>query len=391
MSLSKILNSEAVLAAIEEFEKLGRFEFLRKYGFKKAREYYLVYNGQYYDSKAITGVAHGYDNPQLGPLNSSEFSGGENTVKRKLETLGFEVLRIPVKPLWAIYVEKDAYNNFVIGRQLGVWGAKTEGKFAGINEGDLVFFIHLITAKPNSKRGFPRLNLGDFWEAADKAQLIVHAEVTSVVYEDNSIVWDDDVYPHRFNFREIVTTRNIDLQNKFSRPQFDSIRRSFLSGGKAIEITDMPIKFYAEHSSGKLVDSDIQPIDMETYYEKQEIQEREFKKKTGKELLESLKGKITPKQRSVKSNRYDRDARVSVLAKRRGAGFCQLCEEAAPFIKSDGEPYLEAHHIYWLSLGGSDTLDNAVALCPNCHRKMHALNRHEDVKSLKIKANIMHW
>ncbi|WP_296863638.1 HNH endonuclease [Thermosyntropha sp.] len=31
-----------------------------------------------------------------------------------------------------------------------------------------------------------------------------------------------------------------------------------------------------------------------------------------------------------------------------------------------GEP-----HIEWLSRGGTDTIDNTVALCPNCHRKMH--------------------
>jgi len=81
MSLSKIRTSEAVLAAIDEFNQLGRHDFLAKYGFKKAREYFLVYNGHYYDSKALTGVAHGYDNPQLGPLKSSEFSGEENIAK----------------------------------------------------------------------------------------------------------------------------------------------------------------------------------------------------------------------------------------------------------------------------------------------------------------------
>lgn len=34
-------------------------------------------------------------------------------------------------------------------------------------------------------------------------------------------------------------------------------------------------------------------------------------------------------------------------------------------------PYLEVHHIIFLAQGGDDTVDNAEALCPNCHRRKH--------------------
>jgi hypothetical protein len=53
-----------------------------------------------------------------------------------------------------------------------------------------------------------------------------------------------------------------------------------------------------------------------------------------------------------------------------------------PFRTKQGAPYLEAHHIEWLARGGADTLANTVALCPNCHRKMHALDREEDRRRL---------
>jgi len=43
------------------------------------------------------------------------------------------------------------------------------------------------------------------------------------------------------------------------------------------------------------------------------------------------------------------------------------------------------HHIEWLSRGGQDTIDNTAALCPNCHRKMHALDIESDKKLLKNK------
>jgi 5-methylcytosine-specific restriction enzyme A len=43
----------------------------------------------------------------------------------------------------------------------------------------------------------------------------------------------------------------------------------------------------------------------------------------------------------------------------------------APFEMAEGIPYLEVHHVKPLAIGGSDTIMNAVALCPNCHRRAH--------------------
>jgi len=44
--------------------------------------------------------------------------------------------------------------------------------------------------------------------------------------------------------------------------------------------------------------------------------------------------------------------------------------------------HLECHHVKWLSKEGEDTIENAVALCPNCHRKMHSLGLSKDIKKL---------
>jgi hypothetical protein len=59
MSLADLTRS-AVLAAIEEYDRLGREDFLRRYGFGPARDYRVMFNGGEYDSKAIAGVAHRY-------------------------------------------------------------------------------------------------------------------------------------------------------------------------------------------------------------------------------------------------------------------------------------------------------------------------------------------
>lgn len=41
------------------------------------------------------------------------------------------------------------------------------------------------------------------------------------------------------------------------------------------------------------------------------------------------------------------------------------------FNREDDRPYLEVHHILPLGEGGDDTLINAAALCPSCHRELH--------------------
>ncbi len=76
---------------MDEFDRVGRDNFLRKYNFGPARAYFVRRDGKYYDSKAIVGAAHGYQYPQKGQLRAEDFSGGENTVRAQLEALGFTV------------------------------------------------------------------------------------------------------------------------------------------------------------------------------------------------------------------------------------------------------------------------------------------------------------
>ncbi|MBU5635115.1 HNH endonuclease [Geomonas sp. Red69] len=70
-------------------------------------------------------------------------------------------------------------------------------------------------------------------------------------------------------------------------------------------------------------------------------------------------------------------------AKQRSAGHCELCGMKAPFNHPDGSPYLEAHFIVPFTDGGTDTLENCVALCPNCHRKLHVCPTKDDIQKLQ--------
>ena len=83
------------------------------------------------------------------------------------------------------------------------------------------------------------------------------------------------------------------------------------------------------------------------------------------------------------SNYFIHSAEVNKATKKRAHGVCQLCNSPAPFIDKNGNQYLEVHHIVWLSRGGTDSTDNTVAICPNCHRRMHMLDLPEDVNKLK--------
>jgi 5-methylcytosine-specific restriction protein A len=87
-------------------------------------------------------------------------------------------------------------------------------------------------------------------------------------------------------------------------------------------------------------------------------------------------------KRAVVSEVFEHDQIVSEYAKRRAAGACQLCGGPAPFSDRHGDPYLEIHHLLPLADGGTDTIENVAALCPNCHRKMHVLNRPADLETL---------
>ena len=93
-------------------------------------------------------------------------------------------------------------------------------------------------------------------------------------------------------------------------------------------------------------------------------------------------GKSTVGSRPATIRAHQRNEYVVEHAKRRAAGNCELCKKPAPFTDADGRPYLETHHIVWLARGGPDTVENTVALCPNCHRRVHVQDREVDKRIL---------
>ena len=84
------------------------------------------------------------------------------------------------------------------------------------------------------------------------------------------------------------------------------------------------------------------------------------------------KAQVKPESFQTLHTIYKRNPDVVAEVLFQAEGECGECKEDAPFIRaSDKTPYLEVHHTVRLADGGDDTVANAVALCPNCHRRLH--------------------
>lgn len=79
-----------------------------------------------------------------------------------------------------------------------------------------------------------------------------------------------------------------------------------------------------------------------------------------------------PEEIQIVSKAYKRNPDVIAAVLKRAGSDCENCGNEAPFNRrSNGTPYLEVHHVIPLSEDGDDTVDNAIAVCPNCHRELH--------------------
>lgn len=115
-------------------------------------------------------------------------------------------------------------------------------------------------------------------------------------------------------------------------------------------------------------------------------EKNEYFKHLSLEQLKSFSQKKESTRDVKKVTVFARNIYVKEFAKRVAAGVCQLCENSSPFRDKMDEPFLEVHHVNYLSRGGGDSVENVVALCPNCHRKVHILELKEDFNFLIDKA-----
>ncbi|MDB4606323.1 HNH endonuclease [Crocinitomicaceae bacterium] len=139
--------------------------------------------------------------------------------------------------------------------------------------------------------------------------------------------------------------------------------RSFLPGLKPLKNVGSNVIKKIEEIIADVEGREINPrVEFETKF-KELFKNKEIKKRPS--------GSRNPKSYITRNNSYYRSPEVKLYVLESANWQCELCDEAAPFETDELIPYLELHHLVRLADGGSDTPENAVALCPNCHRKLH--------------------
>jgi len=363
MSLSEISDKDAVTSAINEFDSVGRDAFLAKYGFRKARSYFLRHDNKFYDSKAIAGAAHGY---QFGtPLTNEEFSGGESTVRPQLEKLGFVVVVMGNQPL-LIPVDElqpgDTLNNDGLGKTFNV--GNMGGMRRSLSEGHLV-----IISDPT------KMLYDDRWEGSILHYTGMGKVGDQTLSSQNKTLAESKTNGVRVHLFEVYTPKEYVYAGKVELAGGPYQEQQIDDKGNDRKVWMFPLR---------LKGGGVAPVPWsEQIIEVSKARQRRLKNLSLSDLRKRAQSRKSPLgRRIVQSEKIARDENVVRYVKVAADGHCDLCREAAPFKDKDGEPFLECHHVEHLAKGGKDTISNAVALCPNCHRKMHALGRAGDCEKL---------
>jgi 5-methylcytosine-specific restriction protein A len=162
---------------------------------------------------------------------------------------------------------------------------------------------------------------------------------------------------------------------------FEVMEKSIYTYRGIVKLADKPYQSMQPDNNGNLRKVwmfPVKPIVEETAITK--LSEDEIVKLSNTELIRRSKLSRADKgPQKAETIIYYRDPYLKEMVKRIAKGQCQYCEAEAPFKDKNNEPYLEEHHVIRLADGGSDTIDNVVAICPNCHRRMHVLNDETDM------------
>ncbi|MFD6802364.1 HNH endonuclease [Streptomyces cyaneofuscatus] len=369
MALADITGSE-IIKAIEECDRLGREEFLRTYGFKRAQRYLLSHSGRPYDSKAIVGVAHGYLLDQ-GPLEAKAFSGGADRAVALLRRLGFAVVDGPG-------VEGKAYEELLsrvhtlkVNRASGrpllyqpitlLWaiGRARRGDERLLSWNATVEAVRSLLEQHGTRGERPRpdypiaaLYHAGLWALHDNSDLVPTAHGDSTLRR-----WFADNHP----------------RGGLVEPTYDLLRRS---GEARVAVIDTLLSTYFDgldygpllHDVG-LYDDDIAddlatddaeplpPVVTAAQYDRL------------CRIVEHREGENRDRRTSDTSYNPFRSgtARRAVLLRSKGVCENPNCTGQPADVTSKGAPILEVDHIMDLARGGRDHPSQMVALCPNCH------------------------
>ncbi len=279
--------------------------------------------------------------------------------------------------IWSFYAGGDSnaqlVSNFELGIQKGVWGSEHDSAFteneSTVKNGDYIF----MTCGYKRKTNGPNQNRYKDVDALKSYFLqfnrLVIAKVTSNVYHNTALIWEDGIYPVRFNFEVLKYHKNYQLSSLteiFSNENLDIFRRSMIPKVKARRLDEKHINFeklgitYIQNEFVARVISDLAAMEYETEY------------------FEGNK-----KQRFT--NYYERKPALRAAAIEIHGTTCMACSfNFEKFYFARGKDFIEVHHTKLVSeLGDNTKVDpdkDLIVLCSNCHRMIH--RKKDDVLSL---------
>ena len=365
------ITREAVLAAIAEYDQLGREEFLHRYGFDRARRYVLVNDGKRYDSKAIVGVAHGFL-PGKTALPASEFSGGKATVgplwpglvsasrtlsEEPVDTLirqlarlrvyrrdGMPALYQPITLLWAFARARRGEERLVSWAETKRQVGYLLGHYGQTGEGDRVHYP--IAA----------LCGAGLWKLDIAPEIVPTAHGSSVPQR-----WFEERQPNGGLVDPIYTLIR-ESPEALSAAVNALVKKYFA----ATDATELLIELGLSEPVGKslLITSFAERV---AEYKRRCMRVDTFWRDRDNSRAERTSALPI---RSL-------DARLAVLI--RSEGHCEnpRCTGEIHDRTDNGDAILEVDHIHDLALGGPDDPSQMIALCPNCHAiKTRGSTRH---------------
>ncbi|MBF6144211.1 HNH endonuclease [Nocardia nova] len=315
------LTRPAVLAAIQEYETLGQEAFLERYGFEKARAFYLRYEGRRYDSKALAGAAHGYLDGQQ-PLKANEFSGGESTVARKLRDLGF-VVPPRRSPDWV-------RDEIILACDLVVRNGLRQLEDTDARVVELSGILQLLPIHPHDLRSDTFRN------------------PNGVARKTADIASQRPGYPGRPTNGGL--TDRIVLQDFLEDPdRMHAIARSLREAAIAGEFKHLPVPQTDDYGTDELDDG--------------------ITDATAKE------GRLLRRWHYARErDRGLRDKKIAAFLRHNERVFCEVCQFDFEEVYGErGARFVECHHVVPLHVSGDTTtkLDDLILLCSNCHRMIH--------------------
>ncbi|MGW5678913.1 HNH endonuclease [Streptomyces sp. NPDC003860] len=366
------VGSAQVLAAVDEFDRIGRDAFLTKYGFKPSRTYLLVVGGRRYDSKAVVGAAHGHL-PGREPLAASEFSGGREHAVKLLVGLGFEV----------VPADGEALSSSRLVTQISSLRVGRTPAGPRLHQP-----ITLLWALGRAARGEPRTLPWRETEARLSGLLAGHGRPGDrpradypVLALHHSGLWvlqghvgtaprahGDAALRSWFEAQQPV--------GGLSQPVYELLRGS--SSARSAVARAIIDRFFTGHGVGPLLTAvgldasslddkeapapdatarpERDPVALAAQYQRLCVRVEEQAGSGGRRRDEVRRA-------PVRSGA----ARQAVLLRSRGRCENPDCAGQPEDVTEQGDPILEVDHVIELAQDGPDHPSHMVALCPNCH------------------------